>query len=241
MRTNRKAIILLMAFFTAKGVDAQTDGLGTWNIVNARAHFNDTWSVWTELQTRSYRMYDDFFYSEIKAGFQYNINKTASVLFGVGNFDTYSPGGNFKRPMTNDEIRMWEQFSLVNNIGRLKLEHRYRLEQRWTTAGFRNRFRYRLNAVFPIGREKMAPKTFYLTSFDEIFLTDRQPHFERNRFFGGAGYEFTNAFTLQCGILYQYDMRSNLSEFSKPYLQTSLLFNIRYLKHNREQHPGTVD
>jgi len=37
---------------------------------------------------------------------------------------------------------IWQQFILKNNINRLKLEHLYRLEQRFTAASYRNRFKY---------------------------------------------------------------------------------------------------
>lgn len=46
------------------------------------------------------------------------------------------------KPYVNDEFRIWQQLVLTNNIGRIKLEHHYRIEQRFTSnAGYRNRFR----------------------------------------------------------------------------------------------------
>jgi len=220
---------------------AQRKGLGSWSMGNVQYHINEKWQAWTELQARSYKFYNDFYYHEVKAGIQYNINKSASTLFGTGQYVTYSEGGNFKSPTLTHEWRVWEQMTLTNNIDRLKLEHRYRVEQRWLTAGYRNRFRYRLNAILPIAHKKLEPHTFYLNAFDEIFLTDKKPHFERNRFFAGAGYVFTKGFTFQIGALRQYDYRLNGTTTTIDFLQTSLFFNIHNADIKREPHPGAVD
>jgi len=219
---------------------SQTQGLGTWNIANFRYSFNNKWSTWAELQTRSNKLYDQFFYHEIKGGFQYNLTDAASLLTGIGQYATYSPGGNFKTPVVTHEFRLWQQVTLTNNISRLKIEHRYRIEQRWLTQEYRNRFRYRLSSLLPIGSATLIPHVFYLTAFNEIFLTNKKPHFERNRLYGGAGYQFSKTITLQCGIAIQYSYRANGSSVTDRFLQTLLLFNFKQ-KEKKEYHPGAVD
>lgn len=120
------------------------DYLGGWHVLNARFVINKNWSAWSEIQTRSWRTTDRFFYHELKGGFSYQINPSATGLMGFGQYATYNNSGNYKSPVTH-EFRMWEQMTLTNNIGRLKLEHRYRVEQRFFKDYYRNRFRYRLN------------------------------------------------------------------------------------------------
>jgi len=226
-------------FFCTKA-SAQTQGLGTWNIANFRYSFNNKWSLWTELQTRSNKLYNQFFYHEIKGGFQYNLTDAASLLMGIGQYATYSPGGNFKKPVITHEFRFWQQITLTNNISRLKLEHRYRIEQRWLTQGYRNRFRYRLSSLLPIGSATLKPHVFYLTAYDEVFLTNKKPHFERNRLYGGAGYQFSKTITLQCGIAIQYSYRANGTSVTDHFLQTLLLIHFKQ-KEKKEYHPGAVD
>ncbi|MES2776778.1 MAG: DUF2490 domain-containing protein [Bacteroidota bacterium] len=243
MRKSIGAIILFMALFTTTMGHAQTDGLGTWNVANLRVDVNKKWAAWTELQTRSYKIYHDFYYHEVKGGFQYTLNGTAAGLMGVGQYATYTPGGDFKSPVTTHEFRLWEQVMLTNNIDRLKIEHRFRVEQRWLTAGYRNRYRYRLSAVVPLNHKKVQAKTVFVNVFNEIFLTNTAPYFERNRLYLGAGYQFTPSFTLQFGFLNQFDYRANGSKFSKNYFQTNLFFTLHLKKDEprREQHPGAVD
>jgi len=100
------------------------------------------------------------------------------------------PGGNFKSPVLNDEIRTWIQASLTNQMGRFK----------WNTAtGWNNAGQPGLPQPLPVppqcrgtlNKASLEPGTLYATIWDEIFLTNQAPHFERNRFFAGLGYEIS--------------------------------------------------
>lgn len=142
---------------------------GSWNILNAKLDLSDRWNLFGEAQLRSLRFFDDFHYYELKAGASFSIHKNFSLTTGFGIFDTYSPGGNFKSPQVNDEFRTWLQLNMSQYEKRLKFEHRYRAEQRWTSDGFRNRFRYRFSSVYPLNSKKIEPGTFYLNISDEIF------------------------------------------------------------------------
>jgi hypothetical protein len=45
----------------------------------------------------------------------------------------------------------------------------------------------------------------FASIYAEIFLTNKGQYFERVRFFGGLGYQFSNPFTLQVGWIRQFD------------------------------------
>ncbi len=125
-------------------------------------------------------------------------------------------------------------------LRRMKFEHRYRVEQRWFKNDYRNRFRYRLNAVLPLNQFKVGPKTLYLASFNEIFLTNKAPYFERNRFFFGTGYQFTKFFTVQPGYVYQFDYRAERG-LGKHFFQLTLTFDIDADKSSQEKIPSNLD
>ena len=240
MRLLKALLIGYFVFFNCDTSDAQGHSLGTWNLVNIKWQFADKWSIVSEAQLRSYRFYDHLYYYEYKTGIQYNVDKNFSVLLGIGNYDTYSPGGNFKTPMTNDETRVWEQVTMNQNLSRIKFEHRFRAEQRFTYSGYRNRFRYRLGLIIPINKKTVEDKALFTYAYNELFFTDKAPYFERNRLSAGAGYKFNKSFTLQAGFLNQFDYKIN-SELSQNYLQLSLLFDIRW-KLNVHDHPrGSLD
>ncbi len=236
-----RAIVIMMALFFARNGLAQTPGVGTWNVVNTKVTFNNKWSAFFEAQVRSQKFFNHFSYHEYKGGVGYNFKKQLSVVLALGQYVTYTPDGNFKSPVQSSEFRLWQQFTVNNNIDRFKLEHRYRTEQRFTSAGYRNRFRYRANLIIPFNKPKVETHTLYASVFDEIFLTNKAPYFERNRFFAGLGYQFSELFSLQTGILRQFDYRSNNTSFGKTYFQTSLLFNINEKRSERERHPSSMD
>lgn len=229
------SLAILLSFF--QPVTAQ---MGSWNIINTKLDLNQKWNLFGELQLRSLKLYDDFHYYEIKGGASYTVSKATSVTVGFGIFDTYSPGGNFKTPMANDEWRSWIQLNIMQYEKRLKLEHRYRAEQRFTSNGFRNRFRYRLNTTYPLNNKKVEAGTYYLTANNEIFFTNKAPYFERNRIFIGGGYEFSPLFTIQAGYLHQFDYKIN-DETGKNFLQVSFLFELQWKNKTGEKVPGGMD
>lgn len=185
-------------------------------------------------------MYNDFSYHEYKGGIGYNVTRQFNILVAAGQYVTYTPTGNLDT-VTASEFRFWQQFTLTNNLGIVKIEHRYRTEQRWVNSVYRNRFRYRLNALVPFNKKKIEKHAIYGNVSEEIFMTDKKPYFERNRLFGGLGYVFTDLFTLQAGILRQYDYRLTGTSYGKNYLQMSLLLSIGEHKSTKERHPGTTD
>lgn len=99
--------------------------------------------------------------------------------------------------------------AFLNNIGRIRIEHRYRIEQRWRTNGYRNRFRVRLNTIFPINKPSIQKGTIYATIYDEIFLADKVPYYELNRILGGLGYQFAKPVRLVIAWLRQYNYSVN--------------------------------
>ncbi len=197
------------------------EGLGTWNIVNVR---------------RSLRFYDNFHYYEVKGGAGYRISDQASVFLGVGTYQTYGEGGTFVRPKVNDELRIWPQLALSNRIGRLRIEHRYRFENRFTSQGFLLRFRQRIQAQLPLNNPDIRPGTLAAVVWNELFLTDREPFFQRNRFFVGAYYEFTPRYAMQLGWVNQYDY-SVEDETGKNFMQISALFSLRRRKTDQAPMP----
>jgi hypothetical protein len=68
---------------------------------------------------------------------------------------------------------------------------------------FKMRFRYFLLLNIPINKEKMDPGAFYLSAYNEIFLSTESPVFDRNRIYAGAGYKFSKMIRAELGYLNQ--------------------------------------
>jgi len=226
-----KRSLLLIVFFTITYLHSISQSedfkgqLGSWNILTLRQDINEKWELFGEAQLRSLSFYNEFHYYEMKAGLQYNIDSVFSILSGAGSYNTYSAGDNFNLPIQNREIRSWIEVRMKQQLKRLLFDHRYRAEQRFTSNGYRNRFRYRLSLTIPLNSPEIKAGTYFLQSWNEIFFTDREPFFERNRIYIGGGYRFNKTVTFQTGYIHQFDY--NLTdEIGRDFLMMSFSFGL---------------
>ncbi|MBK7883620.1 MAG: DUF2490 domain-containing protein [Chitinophagaceae bacterium] len=174
---------------------------------------------------RSLKFYNHFHYYEYKAGINYKAHSNITLTAAAGDYDTYKEGGNFIIPKNNDEFRLWSQVALSQPVWNLKIEQRYRAEFRFTSNGYRNRFRYRLGLSYPFGDDKKGYKPYQLTANNEIFFTTKEPYFERNRLSLSFNYKTSAATSLQIGYLHQFDYKIN-DETGRDFLQLGLSFDL---------------
>lgn len=188
---------------------AQTFDLGSWNILNLKYNYTDKLSFFGEAQLRSLKFYSNFHYYEYKGGINYKVHKNIKLALGAGSYQTYKEGGNFVLPKNNDEFRLWPQLIFIQSIGMLEIEQRYRAEFRFTSNGYRNRFRYRLGLSYSFGKEINEYKPFQISVSNELFFTDNEPYFERNRLLVAFNYKPSKTATIQIGYLHQFDYKIN--------------------------------
>jgi hypothetical protein len=206
----RLLFLVVMFLFTISNKSAaQGIDLGSWNIVNLKYTPNEKWSAFAEAQLRSLQFYDDFHYYEFKGGVNYKYNKNMKLTLGMGSYQTYKEGGDFVLPKNNDEFRLWPQVTLFQSIGKFKIEQRYRAEFRFTSNVYRNRFRYRPSISLPFGKTKNNYKPFQVSVSNELFFTDKEPYFERNRLQYTFNIKTSKETTLQLGYLHQLDYKIN--------------------------------
>lgn len=210
MKISCLAFSLLWACSTAFAQTSLTPSSpwGTWFIGTVQLPGGERrWGGFAEVQARSNGLFRQFFYNELKGGISYDLDKNFTLTLAGGRYATYDfrdlPAG----PL-NTEGRLWQQLVINQFLARLRFEHRYRVEQRWFTFRdgthpFRNRIRYRLNAFLPLNGKSIAPGTFFLSVFDEIFLNPKGPVFERNRLYAGVGYQASAHWVVQVGWVNQ--------------------------------------
>ena len=216
---------ILLICISINSLSAQSFDLGSWNILNLKYNINEKWSLFGETQLRSLKFYSNFHYYEYKGGFNYKIHKNVLISLGAGSYQTYKEGGDFVLPKNNDEFRIWPQINLFQSIGQLKIEQRYRAEFRFTSSGYRNRFRYRIGTSYPFGKEVNKYKPYQISISDEIFFTDNEPYFERNRLLLAFNFKPSIASTLQIGYLHQFDYKIN-DETGRDFLVLGCYFEL---------------
>ena len=215
----------LVLLFSINSVTAQNFDLGSWNIINIKYNHNEKWSFFGEGQLRSLKFYNNFHYYEYKGGINFKAHKNLKLTLGAGSYQTFHEGGNFVLPKNNDEFRLWPQAVLFQSIGKLKIEQRYRSEFRFTSNGYRNRFRYRLGVSYPFGKERDNYKPFQISASNELFFTNTEPYFERNRMLVTLNYKPSKSTTLQIGYLHQFDYKIN-DETGRDFLQLGYFIEI---------------
>jgi hypothetical protein len=204
-----KILIPLLIIFGDGPILAQTFDLGTWNVINLKYNQSTKTSFFAEAQLRSLQLYDQFHYYEYKAGINYSLNKSVKFTLGAGNYQTYDEGANFKTPKLNNEFRLWPQLIFVQSFNSFTIEQRYRTEMRWTSNGYRNRFRYRFGLSYPFGKEINGYKPFQVSISNELFFTNKEPYFERNRSQIAINYKTSKRAMIQLGYLHQFDYKLN--------------------------------
>lgn len=218
MKRITKCLSTILLLFSSNICFSQYPDLGSWNIFNIKFNINQKWSVFGETQLRSLRFYDHFHYHEYKAGVNFKAHPNMTFTLGAGDYDTYKEGGNFVKPKNNDEFRLWPQITLTQAIKNIKIEQRYRAEFRFTSNGYRNRFRYRLGVSYPFGNNEKGYKPYQISVSNELFFTDKEPYFERNRALVSIGYKISKQLSVQLGYLHQFDYKIN-DETGRDFLQ----------------------
>jgi hypothetical protein len=221
MKTLKKISFLFFSFPLL--LKSQNDIFGTWNILNIKYQYNSKIALFGEGQIRSLNFYNHFHYYEFKGGFQYQLDPNLNVGLACGSYQTFKEGGNFELPKNNNEFRLWPQIILSQKLNRLKIEHRYRAEFRFTSNGFRNRFRYRLGLSYPIIQKNSLNTSIYLNN--EIFFTDNEPYFERNRIAFGIQHMISKKSTFLIGYLHQFDYKIN-DETGRDFIQIGYFLTI---------------
>ncbi len=216
---------LAVLCFASFSLNGQNDDVGNWIMYFGQNRISDKLSIHTEIQHRNHTIAPTN--SEqllIRTGLNFHIKSNFILTAGYGFIPSFDYLSEQKEPEVK-EHRIFQQMILTNQIDRLKFEHRYRLEQRWVNKDYRTRFRYRLMAFIPINKKKMEPKALFIGLYDEIFVNSKRTFFDRNRLYGGLGYQVNKMINVQAGIL-----RQQLSSFGKTYLQFGLTVNPDFRK-----------
>jgi hypothetical protein len=183
-------------------------------------HISKRISLWLEYQWRREDIITSWQQSLARTGVQYHFKNDVSVLAGYGYIITYPYGDYPAGPYPIPEHRIFEQVIWNGAIGRLGLNHRLRLEQRFlgkvdqkaaayavNDYTYLNRVRYQLKGSIPLNHKSMQDKTWYLAPFDELFIgfgkNVNQNIFDQNRMGLLAGYKFSNMLRIEAGYFNQ--------------------------------------
>jgi hypothetical protein len=207
------SFLITLALISTK-LKAQNSEIGNWFIYFGNQRINKKWNWWNEVQYRNYNFIGDLRQLVFRTGLGFNLTENNNnVLLGYAYVysEPYVPGTSKKTSNSNNTI--YQQFITRQNFGRVFIQHRYRIEERFFTNDFGMRFRYFLSFNIPISKEVIESKVVYLSAYNEIFLRSKDPVFDQDRIYGAVGYAINNFLRLETGLMYQIFENENKLQF----------------------------
>mgnify|MGYP000350552159 CR=1 FL=1 len=201
-------VVLIFILMLPLFIQAQEGNFGNWLIYIGNKKLNQKWNIHNEVQYRNYNVIGDLEQLLLRTGLGYTFNEGKNnVLLGYGYILSENYIGNTNEKVSVNEHRIFQQFTSNQKVGNVKLGHRYRFEQRFVESDFKMRFRYFLSLNIPIGVKEDSTNKFYLSAYNEIFLNTKTSIFDRNRLYGGLGYNINKNIIL-------LDFKSNETPWS---------------------------
>ncbi len=182
----------------------------------------------------------------LRFGLSYIINKNLEITGGIVTPFYWAPPeyADQDRPYDNivNQFRFWQQALFIQPIGKAKLYHQIRTEQRWRRDYYVDspfeltyRWRYKISSYIPLNSYKFQPGTYFLSVYNEVFIQTgktiiRNP-FEDNRAFVGLGYILNENIQFQVGYAKSWQQRaSGINYNNRDLIRLSVYHNLDFTK-----------
>jgi hypothetical protein len=180
--------------------------------------FNERWSLNSDAQFRTRNEVKNNSQALIRVGLSYKLNEKVDVTLGLAHFRFF-----ITNDKTRGEWRPWQEVKILDQIGKVKLSHRFRVEQRFNELvknreavneyQFNLRFRYRFDLRFPLIKEKEKGSNLYYILGNELMInagnTIVYNYFDQNRLYTGINYEINKKIALQLQYMHLWQQASD--------------------------------
>ncbi len=215
MKKKTALVALIIALVLPMVAQSQDSNFGNWLIYIGNKKLNSKWNIHNEVQYRNYNAIGDLEQLLLRTGLGYTFNANKNnVLLGYGYILSENYLGITDTKVSVNEHRIFQQFTSKQAIGSVKLNHRYRFEQRFVESDFKMRFRYFLGLNIPLNKKGEEISKYYLSAYNEIFLNTKSSIFDRNRVYAGIGYKLNDALRLEAGYMNQFFETSSRDQFN---------------------------
>ncbi|MBT7850960.1 MAG: DUF2490 domain-containing protein [Formosa sp.] len=203
--------VLMLPYIAA----AQSSDFGNWLIYIGNKKVNSKWNIHNEVQYRNYDAIGDLEQLLLRTGVGYNLSENNhNLLLGYGYIASQNYIIDTQEKIDINEHRIFQQFTSKQKIGVVSLTHRYRFEQRFVESDFKMRLRYFLAFKVPLLKTEKMPSKLYLSAYNEVFLNTESAVFDRNRVYGGFGYQINKNIRVEAGYLSQLFETSSRDQFN---------------------------
>jgi hypothetical protein len=245
-----RVIFFASFFFLSTQARAQTRthayNTNAWLMYFGNHKFSSWMGLHAEVQWRRSDVFSENQQLLLRTGLDFYVKPNLRVTVGYGFIETY-PYGEFAVQNAFPEHRIWQQLLVPQDLGKVKLSHRYRIEQRmignsstgqFENGRYENRMRYMAKATINITKGKHP---IFAALYDEVFINFGKDVgyniFDQNRLYGAIGYSISPTLKMELGYLYQAVQLRNLDGTSlknrienNHTLQIALFSNVAFTK-----------
>ena len=208
----KNQLIIILFLINIFSVKSQENNIGNWLIYLGNKELNSSLNWHHEIQHRNYNILGELEQLLVRTGLGYNVNENNNILLGYGFIDSRNIAIESNEILKVNEHRIYQQFISKQAIGKIKIQHRYRFEQRFIEDDFKIRYRYFLSLNIPLLKTN---KKYYISAYNEIFIDASQENtFDRNRIYGGLGYQLNSNIKLELGYMNQIFNNSSRDQFN---------------------------
>lgn len=241
----RSALVLLLSLQHLVSNGQIADQTNAWYMYFGNHRLSDRWSLHTEYQWRRHGLAQHWMQSLSRIGIDRHLRGGQIISAGYAWIRTY-PYGEQPVAFEFNEHRLWQQLVMSQQLGRLHIQHRYRLEQRWMERKvpvadgegfqhldfiFRQRVRYRIFVSIPLMGPELTDNSLFLALYDEPFIQFGRNIgmnvLDQNRLYAALGWRFDKDRNIQIGYLNHYWIKADGVHAERNHtLQVGITWNL---------------
>lgn len=219
VRVSLFAFVLLQSFLVYGQTRTHAYNTNAWLMYFGNHKVSKHIGLHAEVQWRRSDVFSENQQLLLRTGLDFYLKPDRRITIGYGFIETY-PYGEFAVQHAFPEHRIWQQLLVQQDLGKVKLAHRYRLEQRmignastgrFENGRYENRMRYMAKATINVTN---GNHPIFAALYDEAFINFGKDVgyniFDQNRLYGAIGYSVSPTLKMELGYLYQVIQLRNL-------------------------------
>ena len=200
--------VILHGIFTSLNASAQiADQFNSWWYYSGDYQVSEKISVTPLYSWSRHDFVKNWQQSKLRVGAEYKYLK--DLTFGGGyEWVILFPYGEYPIPGKRTEHRIYEQVTLKNKTGKVRVSTNILLEQRFLSTETRHRVRMKWGVKLPLINTNDDKPKLALSLYDQVLLnvgkTAKYQYFAQNRFYAGFDWSVHKSLTLSLGYMDQY-------------------------------------